>query len=272
MKITVMTVVAMSFVACTLAEATAPKRTPEEVYAAKAAKGRAIMARVHMKRTGGDVIKPGTGSGRIVIVSAQDRVALDEIKKPFPRAVQALRLNVEFSQGEAVDVTTAKAALSKANGQIGVFVVDKQGLPRLLMSPDEGWAIVNVAALATDSPDAAKLVARVRKETLRGFAYICGAANSQYKMSLMQGMPNLGNLDSVLGEIIPPDIFIRSQGYTVNFGVEPYYRTTYKKACEEGWAPSPTNEFQKAIWERVKADKERGPTNPITIPPPNQKK
>ena len=33
-------------------------------------------------------------------------------------------------------------------------------------------------------------------------------------------------------------------------------RASYKVACEEGWAPAPTNDFQKAIWEKVKAEKE----------------
>ena len=54
--------------------------------------------------------------------------------------------------------------------------------------------------------------------------------------------------------------------------ITPVPRTTYRRACYEGWAPAPTNEFQKAIWEKVKADRERGPTTPITIPPPTQKK
>ena len=46
---------------------------------------------------------------------------------------------------------------------------------------------------------------------------------------------------------------------------------TYRTACREGWAPPPTNQFQRAIWERALSDKERGPTNPITIPPPGRK-
>ena len=32
-------------------------------------------------------------------------------------------------------------------------------------------------------------------------------------------------------------------------------RATYKQACLEGWAPTPTNDYQKAIWESVKAAK-----------------
>ena len=43
--------------------------------------------------------------------------------------------------------------------------------------------------------------------------------------------------------------------------------STYKKACEEGWAPNPTNEFQKAIWDKV----HELPTEPIKIKPEEKK-
>ena len=36
-------------------------------------------------------------------------------------------------------------------------------------------------------------------------------------------------------------------------GVTPWKETTYKRACEEGWAPAPTNEYQKAVWDKVHA-------------------
>ena len=35
--------------------------------------------------------------------------------------------------------------------------------------------------------------------------------------------------------------------------ISPVRRTTYKVACEEGWAPPPTNNFQRAIWDATKA-------------------
>ena len=35
-------------------------------------------------------------------------------------------------------------------------------------------------------------------------------------------------------------------------GIKPARMTTYRKAVEEGWAPAPTNDFQKAIWEEAK--------------------
>ena len=36
-------------------------------------------------------------------------------------------------------------------------------------------------------------------------------------------------------------------------GMTPTRIASYKKACQEGWAPAPTNDVQKAIWEKVHA-------------------
>ena len=44
-------------------------------------------------------------------------------------------------------------------------------------------------------------------------------------------------------------------------------RTVYRKACEEGWAPQPTNDVQKAIWDKVHAM----PTEPLKIKPETKK-
>ena len=59
--------------------------------------------------------------------------------------------------------------------------------------------------------------------------------------------------------------------YLASAGVTPLRKTIYRKACQEGWAPAPTNEYQKAIWDKVRSEKERGPTNPIEIPMPKKK-
>ena len=55
-------------------------------------------------------------------------------------------------------------------------------------------------------------------------------------------------------------------------GFEPAVIATYETACREGWAPVPTNDVQRAIWAKTLDEKERGPTNPIRIEPPNKKK
>jgi len=38
-------------------------------------------------------------------------------------------------------------------------------------------------------------------------------------------------------------------------------------AVIEGWAPAPTNAYQRAVWDEVKSEKERGPSNALKIVP-----
>lgn len=38
-------------------------------------------------------------------------------------------------------------------------------------------------------------------------------------------------------------------------GIAPYVATTYRQACADGWAPAPTNEYQKAIWDSFHHDR-----------------
>ena len=59
---------------------------------------------------------------------------------------------------------------------VGVAIVDSDSLPALLLAPEEGWAVVNVAALSKANPPADVLASRVRKELLRGFALAGGCA------------------------------------------------------------------------------------------------
>ena len=53
-------------------------------------------------------------------------------------------------------------------------------------------------------------------------------------------------------------------------GFAPAMVATYRTACNEGWAPPPSNDVQRAIWARYLSEKERGPTNPIRILPPKK--
>ena len=76
------------------------------------------------------------------------------------------------------------------------------------------------------------------------------------------------DLDLFAGARPPIDVLNRVLRAMPKYGLERWEQYTYREACEQGWAPAPTNEYQKAIWEKVKAEKERGPTNPITIKPP----
>lgn len=45
-------------------------------------------------------------------------------------------------------------------------------------------------------------------------------------------------------------------------------RATYKQACREGWAPAPTNDYQRAIWETAMSAATNAPTARVSAPTP----
>ena len=69
------------------------------------------------------------------------------------------------------------------------------------------------------------------------------------------------DLDDHVDARLPVDVIARFAPNLKPFGVTPALMVTYRKACTEGWAPAPTNDIQKAIWEKEHAI----PKNPMKI-------
>ncbi len=63
-----------------------------------------------------------------------------------------------------------------------------------------------------------------------------------------------------------PQVMGTAMSQAKAMGIGLVRRTTYKKACEEGWAPPPADEFQKAVAEKVTAKK--AATNAPAATPP----
>lgn len=233
---------------------------------------RETIRKVQAKKTGGIIRKAGSAKGTFVILNAQGIVPAEAIA-PVADALDKsilVQAKVVPAEAQAVAAGNAKAAITAAGGVLGVALVDGNG-PSLLVAPEDGWAVVDVSALAKDRPDAATLAARVRKEALRAFAFVGGGAYVARGEPLMRDVRSASDLDAVDLERFGIEEILHLHESVAHYGLVPWHQATYKKACEEGWAPAPTNEFQKAIFEQVKAEKERGPTNPITIQPPKKK-
>ena len=49
-----------------------------------------------------------------------------------------------------------------------------------------------------------------------------------------------------------PEPFNKIMTHAQKLGMQPQRMTTYRKAVEEGWAPAPTNDLQRTVWEEVK--------------------
>lgn len=214
------------------------------------------LLRVQMRQFGGFVNDVRGQKGKVVIVNVQSAANVawfDEIIKSFDKMV---KIAVEVAPG------SFDLAAPKVQGSASVFVVDDPKLPMSLVAPESKWAMVNVSSLKTDKP--AFFEARVKKATTRAMAYLLGSADSQYPLCVTGCVTKPEDLDQfVYTSKLPIDITGKMAKYVPGLGITPYKKSTYKNAVREGWAPQPTNEFQKAIWDAIHTL----PTKPIEIKP-----
>lgn len=221
---------------------------------------------VRLRIFGEDIVKPNSQQGKIAFINAQSKLPQAEIETAVAALYKAAKFKFEVmavSDEEKRPIDRAASACTDFKAQIAVIVVDDGETPAVLVAPEDRWAIVNVRKIdkgLTPGPLYARLfAARCRKEVIRAFSMLCGGGASQFPGNMM-ATPSIEDLDSVQ-EFIPIDMERRWTDYLASHGVRPAYIRTYQQACKEGWAPAPTNDIQKAIWNKVHAV----PDKPLTI-------
>ena len=209
-----------------------------------------------IEREGGIVQKPYKGK-YIVIVNNQTRIPSAEFFAKDNRIEDIFNFPVRVvEKGQKVE-----------DAGVIVQVNDSKSAPSLLVAPESAWAGVNVAALATDSPTADVLRTRVQKEVMRAYLYAAGVGNSEVQPCLMRHIKSAKDLDKCSVMQPGPSAVGPVMNTASHLGIFERTFMTYKEACEQGWASAPTNDVQKAIWEKVHAM----PTEPIKIKPEEKK-
>lgn len=217
---------------------------------------------VRLRRHGGVIRKQGSAHGKVVILNAQKRVSDADIRPAVEEIDRSVHPIIELSVVSQVSAANPNPAIKAAGGNLGVAVVDEEAVPALMVAPEEGWAVVNVKPLAQNALNDAQVASRVRKEIMRGFAFIGGAAFMTRDPVVFRGdVRSAKDLDLIKEESYGVDALAALEKNLPMTGVVPWKQATYKKACKEGWAPAPTNEYERAIWEKVNAI----PSNPIKI-------
>lgn len=206
------------------------------------------------QRVGGFIERPGTAKGSITYVNCQQKAPKAWIDESIAYFSEVTKFKINYAEG------TFDIKNPKVEGNIAIFIVDDDGLPTLLIAPENRWAMVNIAPIAQEKRPIF-FEQRTKKELSRAFAYLCGATGSKYERSLTRGISSQTELDKNPDYELPMDVVQRFWDYMKPLGVLPAQRATYLKACQEGWAPPPTNDVQKAVWEKVHAI----PDKPITI-------
>jgi len=229
-----------------------PKLTEEQ-----RAERRAMMAARRAERlaaAGGMVTKAPEGNFAR-IVSVQNKVPLQFIDGIAKQFNTGLFMQVEVSDMEpGVDVwdTIRKAQALPDTGLVTV-IIDDDKLPRILSAMENGWSILNVNGIDDDLPPKEVYENRLRKEINRAFAQAAGAGLSLNKPCVMEPAFSLRELDAIQFPVISPEAMSKIQDVGNKKKIGRIVTKTYKTACEEGWAPAPTNDVQKAIWEKVHA-------------------
>ena len=206
-------------------------------------------------RAGGLVLRPGAFAGKVSIVNQQARLPQSDCEAIAKAVSEATQCNVVVDGGEGAAVK--------------LYVIDDPSAPTVLLATEDHWGKMNVAKLVDDLPgENAKrkfFVPRGRKMLLKSLSILLGGGASQFPGNSMN-TTTLKQLD-LAGEGIPVDMIDNYVKYLKPLGVTPAETTTYRKACREGWAPQPTNDVQRAIWDKIHAM----PTAPMKIKPETKK-
>ena len=231
------------------------KKTKKTLTIAERKAQKAALHLQRLKDDGGEIIRPGTMKGTILIANAQSLVDQFEVEEARDYLWDTLNFNIKVEKHEKVTPETAVVALEKSKANLALFIIEDSALPTLLVAPEEKWAIINASKLAAGAKTPMYTIMRLKKEIVRGFVYLCGGASSSYPGSMMGAVSKPSDLDRFAKIDLPIDVLMRFNIYLRKFGVTPAERVPYLFALDEPWCPPPADEYQKAVKSRWEAER-----------------
>lgn len=204
----------------------------------------------------GGIVRKSDGKGRIIYANMQETVPSADIEKTMNVLAKYLHIRIDTINVKSEDIKDVNKFLIANKGMAVVMVVDNSTDPSILVAPEDKWAKVNIGKFKNSN-----IGSRCQIELLRAFCFLCGGIGSEYKNPLTGFIAHPSQLDDAPIAQLPMDVINRFIPYLKQMGVVPYVEGTYRKACKEGWAPAPTNDVQKAIWDKIHAI----PSKPMKI-------
>lgn len=225
-----------------------------------------------MDQRSGGLVTPKTNGKTIMIVDARE--ADDDFLKSY-----AVSLGKSFHIGVTpvvkkipadADLYDAAVSCKTATNPAVILVVNREKKPVLSVYPEDAVGIVNANSLK--DADKSKYTERLSKEIWRCIGlslggYSMAAPNGRIVKSVLSPVYSLKDLDEMKMTSLSPNQCNAVYDAMSEIQLQAARPTPYMTACRQGWAPAPTNAIQKAIWEKVRSDKERGPSNGLKIVP-----
>jgi hypothetical protein len=214
--------------------------------------------------SGGIVEKPYSGNV-LRIASVQTKVPLAQIQPMVQQMRWTSLLPFEVCDGAkyagvAPIVAADQLAIEDGVGA-AVLIVEDDSLPMTLVAPEKRWTILNIKPLLADAPAEGRIEERFTKMLWCAVARTLGAGYSGYKPCVLVPFTSLSALDHNPVTKPCPEPFNKMIDTGAVYGIKTITIASYRDACRRGWAPVPTNDVQKAIWDEVHAL----PASPIKI-------
>lgn len=229
---------------------------------AAADKAITVSAEESERRTGGTVKTLMKNTKKVFLINAQNKASDKIINDALSSLANSINTPIDYDKG------VFDFAHPTIKGELSLYVIDDEKMPMSLVAPEGRWAIVNIYPLAKGRGEKpAYFEARVKKEIARIGCMLFGNIGSSYKENLLSFIGSAEELDKFDKDVLPIDSTMRCSKYLLSLGVKPWRKTSYYNACVEGWAPQPTNEYQKAVWDKV----HQLPSEPIKIKPESKK-
>ena len=232
-------------------EKPAKELTPEEIEQNHA---KAAAFRKSIADKGGWVSVPMAGPAIKLIDATGKGWALEGLE-----AVKANLDRFGLCPSEAVrrqlagDALAEGHAAAKESCGVVMLVDGAEDAPLVTVYPEEHLAIIDMTALSKGAGGSGVRQDRVEKLAWRAIGHLVGCGAPDGYTCVMKPARNMAELDAMPNKFIHPATFFKARPYFDMCGVTPARKGTYESACQQGWAPAPTNDVQKAIWDKVHA-------------------
>lgn len=213
----------------------------------------------YFRSNGGMMILKGKGIVSIIDCRAKNRAddfitSINKIKDTFGIAVLP-------QKGNSFTFTNALNQMASLRSNAAVFLIEDDILPMTLCSSEENWSVVNVQKLKADNPSNHLLKKRINTLIVRQCCRALGSDETKSTNCCFRTIQSISDLDNINSLDVTVNPYLSISEVLSLRGIEPFEYGTYLDACEAGIAPPPTNDIQKAIWDKVHA----APKNPMKI-------
>ena len=190
------------------------------------------------------------GKGRFAVVGCANTKLDDAVESSAKTLGGQLKFPIDvLTSGESVDALTAHERMKSLGLTVGVFIVNDPKQPMSLVAIEERWAIINLAKLLDGAMNGKAKRHRFGKELSRvAKALFSGVDLHKDTLAVSTGK----DLDAVTSDPFDATTLVMVARGLPSYGLVAPRTVPYRRAVREGWAPAPTNDVQKAIWEEIK--------------------